>query len=223
MKRVFFLILIALLATGAAVAEPAAAAGKALPSKTFQMKFKAVESAAALIKPLLSSEGSVSTESANGTLSVSDKPANLAAIAAALQEFDVAPRSLKLSIRLVLAGRGGAGARMPEEARDLSTELSMLGFTSAEPLGQADIEGHEGESAAVEMANGYRAAFKFGDYDPTSKTVSVSDLHVSKLTTDHATKDLYRTTLNLKVGQTYLFATTRKGEKALVIVMAVRK
>ena len=208
MKRVFLLILVAAFTTGLAMAEPAADAGKALPSRTFEMKFKAVDRAATLIKPLLSPEGSVSTESSNGTLTVSDKPANVAAIAAALQEFDTAPRPLKLSIRLVLAGRAGAGARIPEEVRDLAPKLAMIGFNSAEALGQAGIEGHEGEPAAIEMANGYRAAFKFGDYDPTSKTVSVNDLHVSKLDADQSAKDLYRTTLNLKVGQTYILATT---------------
>lgn len=223
MKRLFLFILIAALTTGVAMAEPAADGGKGLPSRTFQMKFKAVDRAATLIKPLLSPEGSVSTESSTGTLTVSDKPANLSAVATALQAFDVAARPLKLSIRLVLAGRGGAGARMPEEVKDLAPKLAMIGFTTAEALGQADIEGHEGESAAVEMANGYRAAFKFGDYDPTSKTISVNDLHVSKLDADQASKDLYRTTLNLKVGQAYMFATTKKGEKALVIVMAIQK
>ena len=82
------------------------------------------------------------------------------------------------------------------------------------------------QTDAIEMATGYRADFHFGDYDPTSKTVSVNDLKLSRLDPADKTqpaKDLYKTTLNLKVGQTYIFATTKKGEKALVIVLAARK
>lgn len=224
MKRLSLLLLVALLTAGAALAEPAAEGAKALPARTFQVKYKAVDRAAAVIKPLLSAEGSVSMQPSSSALTVTDRPANLAAIAAALSEFDSAPRSLKLSIRLVMAGRGAA--RTPDEVRDLAPKLAMIGFTAAESLGQVEIEGHEGESGAVEMANGYRADFRFGDYDPASKTVSVNDLRVSRLdpsVKDQPAKDLYKTTLNLKVGQTYIFATTKKGEKALVIVLAARK
>ncbi len=224
MKRLLLLMLLATLTTGVAVAEPAAEAAKALPARTFQVKYKAIDRAAAVIKPLLSPEGSVSMQPSSNALTVTDLPANLAAVAAALGEFDTAPRPLKLSIRLVMAGHGAA--RVPEEVRDLAPKLAMIGFTAAESLGQVEIEGHEGESAAVEMANGYRADFKFGDYDPASKTISVNDLKVSRLDPakkDQPPKDLYKTTLNLKVGQTYIFVTTKKGENALVIVLAARK
>lgn len=225
MKRVFLLLLVAVLTSGAALAEPAAEGAKTLPARTFQVKYKPVDRAAALIKPLLSAEGSVSMQASTSALIVTDRTANLSAIAAALSEFDTAPRQLKLSIRLVMAGKA-AGARTPEEVRDLAPKLAMIGFNSVESLGQAEIEGREGEPAAIEMANGYRADFHFGDYDPTSKTVSVNDLKLSRLDPADKTqpaKDLYKTTLNLKVGQTYIFATTKKGEKALVIVLAARK
>ncbi len=225
MKRVFFLFFLALLTCGVALAEPVAEGAKALPARTFQVKYKAVDRAAALIKPLLSAEGSVSMQASTNALTVTDRPANLSAIAAALSEFDAVPRQLKLSIRLVMAGHGAA-ARTPEEVRDVAPKLAMIGFSSAESLGQVEIEGREGESAAVEMANGYRADFRFGEYDPTSKTVSVNDLRLSRLDPadkGQPAKDLYKTTLNLKIGQTYIFATTKKGEKALVIVLAARK
>lgn len=221
MKRIFLLICIMLLTAGVALAEPAAG-GKALSVRTFQFKYKDVDRAAAIIKPLLSAQGSLSMQPSERSLVITDRPENLSAIASALAEFDSAPRPLKLSIRLVMASRTETPSRVSGDLIDVATKLAMLRYNSVESLGQADIESREGDTGAVELANGYRAEFRLGDYDPASKTVTISEFKLSKQQ-DSQLKELYKTTLNLKVGQTLILAVTRQGQRAVVVVLAARK
>lgn len=222
MKRTFGLFLILLLTAGVALAEPAEG-GKALTVKTFQFKFKDVDRAAAIVKPMLSSEGSVSMKPSERSLVVTDRTENVNAIAAVLGEFDAAPRSLKLSIRLAVASRTETAGRVPDELRDVAPKLAMLSYNSIESLGEAEIQSHEGDNAAVELANGYRADFRMGEYNPASNSISVTDFKLSRLQ-DSQLKDLYKTTLNLKIGQTLILPVTRQaGQKAVVVVLAARK
>lgn len=221
MKRTFLLILIVLLTAGMALAEPADG-GKNLSVRTFQFKYKDVDRAAAIIKPLLSAQGSISMQPSERSLVVTDRADNLAAIVSALSEFDTAPRPLKLSIRLVMASRTDTPARVPDELRDVAPKLAMLRYNTVESLGAAEIESREGDSGSVELANGFRAEFRMGEYDPASKSVTVTDFKLSRVQ-DSQVKDLYKTTLNLKVGQTLILAATRQGQRAVVVVLAARK
>lgn len=221
MKRIFLLICIAALTTGVALAEPADG-GKALSVRTFQFKYKDVDRAAAIIKPLLSAQGSLSMQPSERSLVITDRPENLSAIASALEEFDSAPRPLKLSIRLVMASRTETPSRIADELSDVAPKLAMLRYNSVESLGQAAIESREGDAGAVELANGYRAEFRLGEYDPASKTISISDFKLSKQQ-DSQVKELYKASLNLKVGQTLILAATRQGQRAVVVVLSARK
>ncbi len=221
MKRIFLLICIAALTTGVALAEPADG-GKALSVRTFQFKYKDVDRAAAIIKPLLSAQGSLSMQPSERSLVITDRPENLSAIASALEEFDSAPRPLKLSIRLVMASRTETPSRIADELSDVAPKLAMLRYNSVESLGQAAIESREGDAGAVELANGYRAEFRLGEYDPASKTISIPDFKLSKQQ-DSQVKELYKASLNLKVGQTLILAATRQGQRAVVVVLSARK
>lgn len=221
MKRIFLLICIAALTTGVALAEPADG-GKALSVRTFQFKYKDVDRAAAIIKPLLSAQGSLSMQPSERSLVITDRPENLSAIASALAEFDSAPRPLKLTIRLVMASRTETPSRIADELSDVAPKLAMLRYNSVESLGQAAIESREGDAGAVELANGYRAEFRLGEYDPASKTISIPDFKLSKQQ-DSQVKELYKASLNLKVGQTLILAATRQGQRAVVVVLSARK
>ena len=61
MKRVLLIVLAVLFTTGVALADPAADGAKALSVRTFQLKYKTADRATAVIKSLLSADGSMST------------------------------------------------------------------------------------------------------------------------------------------------------------------
>ena len=225
-KRITLLLFLVAAICGSAFADDAAApdAQKSLTVKTFAFKYKDADKAAAVVKPLMSAEGSLSIQASTNAMVITDRPANLKAIAAALAQFDAPPVLIRLSVRLVGASRVEGEGKTPEDLKDVAPKLAMLRYNNFEDIGSANVEGHEGGPGLVDLLdNGYRAEFKFGDYDAASDTVKVSDFKVSKLQGDQLTQVL-KTTLNLKLGQTVILGAQRpQGGRALMIIVAAKK
>lgn len=224
MKRALVLCSVLLMMTSVAFADDAAAGAKSLSVRTFTFKYKDADKAAAMIKPLMSSEGSVSMQASTNALVVTDRPENLKAITKALTEFDLPPQAFRIIVRLIAASHSEGGPRVTDDTKDIAPKLGMLGFNSLEDLGSADVAGREGDPGIVSLATGYRADFKFGEYDPASDSVQISDFRLSKQQSDQLTP-LLKTTLNLRIGQMYIVGATKtpKSPRALMIVLVARK
>ena len=224
MKSLLSSLFVVLLACGVAFADANDAAK--LSVRTFQFKNKDANKAAAAIKSLMSTEGSLSIQPSANSLVITDHAENLKQIVAALAQFDTPTRPIKLVIRLVSAGRDGSG-RIPAEVQDIAPKLAMLRYNSLELLGDVDVEGNEGQSALIDVGGAYRAEWKFGEYDPASDSIKVTDLHLSKL--GGAQKDqltsLFKTSLNLKLGQTVILGASKvpNSQHALMIVLLAKR
>src|SRR6188474_3435678 len=139
MKRILTLTMALFLVTalGAqSVFADAADVGKTLTAKTFVFKHKQADKAANVIKGILSSEGSMSIQPTANSLVVTDLPANMKKIAAALAAFDAPAQALQLSIRLVSASRGAANKVDPAVA-DVASKLSLFRYNVLESVGAA--------------------------------------------------------------------------------------
>jgi len=223
-RRLLFALMALALISGTAFAD-AADAGKALSVRTFQFKFKEADKAAVVIKPLVSGEGSMAIQPSSNSLVVTDHPDNLKAIAAALQQYDAPARNVRLSVRLVGASRVDPSIAVEPgaELKDIATELSLLRFNSFERLGETELQGKEGEPGLLDLASGYRAEFKFGEYDPASDTIRLNDFRLSRLQNDQLVP-LYKATLNLKLGRTVIVGATKpQGQRALMIVVVAKR
>jgi Bacterial type II/III secretion system short domain len=225
MKRLFAVMMLALCLLAVPAFADAADAGKKLSVQTFQFKHKQAEKAAGVIKSLLSPEGSMSMQASANSLVVTDAPENLKKIAAALAEFDTAAQAFRLTVRLVSASRGAAneGPRVPAELRDVAPKLALLRYNVLESMGQREILGKEGEPGIVDL-NGYRADFRFGEYDAASDSIKVSDFKLSRMEGDQLAPML-KTTLNLKLGQTVILGATKQpqSQRALMIVVTAKR
>lgn len=227
MKRFLMAVAMVVLSCGVALGEPASE-GKALTVRTFHFNFKEADKAAAVIKQLMSSEGSISIQPAANSLVITDHADNMKQIAQALADFDKAARAFKISVRLIAASRvEGAGPRVPDELRDVAPKLAMLRYNSFEDLGDVDLEGHEGEPGIVEMDNGYRGDFRIGEYDPSSDSVKINDFRLSKLQGPHNDQltQVLKTSLNLKLGQTVILGASKgsQSQRALMLVIMARQ
>src|ERR1051325_10505688 len=122
MKRLTTIVLTLLfLVSASAFADDAAEAGKSLTVRTFQFKFKKAENAAAVIKPLMGEDATISIRATS--LVVTDLPQNLKKIAATLDEFDAETQPFRLSMRIVSAARAAASeARVRSEERRVGKE-----------------------------------------------------------------------------------------------------
>ena len=225
MKRFAMMMLMALLLVSATAFADAADVGKSLSVRSFTFKHKQAENAAAIIKSLMSADGTMSIQPKTNSLVVTDDPENLKKIAAALAEFDSAPQPFRLSVRLVSATRNPAAraARVPEELRDVESQLANLRYTNVQSVGSAELAGKEGEPGLIDLTQ-YRADFKFGQYDPASDTIAVSDFKLSRLDGDQLAP-MMKTTLNLKLGQTVIMGVTRdaKSQRALILVLSAKR
>jgi len=221
MKRILTALCAFLLVCGVAVAAPREP-GQALTVRTFTFKHKEADKAAAAIKTLLSADGSMSIQPSTNALVVTDRAENLKAIAKTLADFDADAKSFRLSVRIVSAARGAA--HVPDALKDLKPWLSVLPYQNFEKEGDAEVQGKEGDPGLVDLANGYRAEFKFGDYDPASDSIKITDLQISKTQKDQLAA-LLKTSLNLRLGQTYLLgaARTPESKRALMIVLVARR
>lgn len=223
MKRIA-VVLMAFLFVSAALADTADV-GRSLSVRTFQFKHKQADKAAAMIKERLSADGSMSIQPTANSLIVTDDPETLKAIAAMLAKYDAPPQPFHLTVRLVSAGRGGktAGARIPDELRDLESKLALLRYDSIESIGAAEFDGKEGEPGLANLAT-YRAEFNFGEYDPASDTIAITDFKLSRLD-DGTLAPMMKTTLNLKLGQTFIMGVTRQpsSQRALMMVLSARR
>ena len=225
MTRFLMSVLAVLLVSTSAFADAAAGdVGKSLTVRTFQLKHKQADRAAAVIRPLMSAEGSMNIQPATNALVVTELPENLKKIAAALAQFDAPAQTLQLNIRLVSAGRGTAEqARVDQVLSDVESKLSLLRYNILESIGSAKVSGKEGEPGLVEL-NGYRADFKFGEYDPASDSVQLGEFRLSRLSGDQLAPML-KTTLNLKLGQTVIIGATKdpNSSRALMIVVTAQR
>ena len=223
-RRLLFALIALAVMTGTAFAD-AADAGKALSVRTFQFKFKEADKAAAVIKPLVSGEGSMAIQPSSNALVVTDHPDNLKAITAALLQYDAPARNVRLSVRLIGASRVDPSkvTDPAPELKDIATELSMLRFNAFDRLGESEVQGKEGEPGLIDLGTGYRAEFKFGEYDPASDTIKLNDFRLSKLQNDQLVP-LYKASLNLKLGRTVIVGATRpQGQRALMIVVVAKR
>ena len=140
LNRTALMLIALLMVSTVAVADDADAdSARTLSVRTFQFKHKDADRAAAMIKQLMSAEGSLSIQPGTNSLSITDRAENLKAIAAALAKYDTPPQAFKLTVRLVSAERvDPANAPAVSEAlKDVADKLSMRqpwpGFSKSRP------------------------------------------------------------------------------------------
>jgi hypothetical protein len=223
MKRLV-LLLMCLLAVSATLYADAGDGSRNLSVRTFQFRHKQADQAAAVIKQFMSAQGSMSIQPGANSLVVTDDPENLKKIASVIAQFDAPPQTFQLAIRLVSAERAAADrAHVDRELDDVAAKLALLRYNVLERVGSADVLGKEGDPGVVDIGP-YRANFAFGEYDPASDSLRLSDFRLSRLDGDQLAP-MMKTTLNLKIGQTLILGATRQpnSQRALMIVVSAKR
>lgn len=215
-RRLLFALLSLLLATAVFAADE-----KKMTARSFEFNHKAAERAAAAIKGYMSPEGSLSIQPSTNRLVVTDYPENIRKITAAIEKFDVPARAFRVSVKLVVAGRGGE-AKVPADLKEVAQKLSgVLRFNTFEKVGEIDTVGKEGAPLLTEIAPGYRADFTIGEYDAASDTIRIDDFKLSKVGDDSAVVPLLTTALNLKLDQTVVLGASRGPQSGKVLMLVL--
>ncbi|HUO84319.1 MAG TPA: secretin N-terminal domain-containing protein [Thermoanaerobaculia bacterium] len=214
------LLLLTLFVPAAAVQADDAPAER-LIARSFELRFKEIERAAAVIRTLLSPEGSIALQPSKRALVVTDRPANLQRVEEVLGRYDVPAREVEIQILLVSASRSQAPRSVPEGLEEITTKLGgVFRFNSFEKLGEITARGREGDPLVLDL-DGYRASFRVGDYDPIANSVKLSDFHLDRVQ-DEEGQPLLRSTLNLRIGQTVVVGASRQPQSARALMLVLR-
>ena len=222
MKKLALVTLLALVLSGGSAFADAAEERQA--ARSFQLRHRDASRAAAVIKPLITSTGSVSIQPSSNTLVVTDAPSALAEIERALDEFDAPAKQFEVAIRLVSASRVSNPPPVPPALRDISTKLSgVLRFNRFDSLGEIEAGGREGDPLRVGLSEAYRAEFKLGEFDPVTQSLQLTDFRLLRLTQGSGDlQPVFRNaTLNLKVGQTVVLGVSKSPEDARVLMLVL--
>ena len=200
-----------------------------LSVRSFPLRYKEADRVAAVIKSLMSPEGSLSIQPNAKTIVVTDHAENLKNIAGAIEKFDVPARAFRLELKLIYAGRAPAAGKVPDDLKEIAAKLSgVLRFNTFEKAGEISVIGKEGDPIIAKIDDIYRADLRFGEYDPQSDSVRVTAFQLSRITTSGKdagqVEPLLTTNLNLRLGQTAVVGATRQPEssRALMLILTAR-
>lgn len=219
MKKLTLTTLILLMLAWTGVAQ------ESISARSFTLKHKTPEAAAAVVKSLMTAEGSFSIQPGKESLVITDRKDVLERIAAVIEEFDAPPRLYSIELVLVSAGREASPPAVPRELRELSEKLSgVLRFNSFRRIGGSTVAGREGDSSVLTF-DGHRASFDFGEYDPVSGSLRIEQFRLDRVDGDAEGRTLLETSLNLRVGQTVVLGAARQPDagRALMIVVRARE
>lgn len=226
MKKASILILLLMLVAPALFAD--AQADEPLLARTFRFRYRDASQAAVMIKPLISSSGSVSIQPSTNTLVVTDSRLVLSHVARAIREYDAPPQSFRVGVKLVAASRATNPPPVAEDLREISAKLSgVLRLNRFDKLGDVSAEAREGEPVLTGLDTFYRAEFRVGDFDPVSQTIRVEEFRLSRLPegSGEVQQLLKPTTINLRIGQTHVIGASRlpDSDRVLMLILIVNR
>jgi len=153
-----------LLAVSAALGAPE----EPLVARAFEIQFRSLSDASELVSPLLSSDGSVTLQPRLGILTIQDRRSVIDRIAEVLEDFDVAPRNVEVTVGLFLGtdrrdeevGRGISESVPSREVRGVSETLGdFTKWNAYRPLGSRSVTGAEGTRVEVPVGDEYRVSY----------------------------------------------------------------
>lgn len=200
--------------------------------KVFTLKYRKVEDALALLRPLLSDAGAVSAilETNGNSLTVRASSARVDQISRELATFDVPLRAIDIVVTLLKSSgektHGGDKADVSEEIRGIGERLKKLfNVTAFTRLDSVVFQGIEGERVANVMGGGYRLEFVV---DPArdGTQVQLRDLSLQRVRHEAGKEvrgEIVRTSINVNLGQPYILGVGRDesaGDKLFAVFFA---
>jgi hypothetical protein len=207
----------------------AASAAEPVGVKVFVLRYKRVEEATLLIRPLLSDSGSILLQSKINALTITDRTAALNTIAQALAQFDVPPRGFSIAVKMVRARADAAAGDLSKEIGGIGNKLrEVFRFNDYSLIDSAVLGGAEGDSVSYLLGGEYRLTFRI---DPAGQgsTLRLSAFALARERTAANGRrvdfPLFRTSLNVGLNQTLVIGASKEeaSKKALLLILLVQE
>jgi len=203
--------------------------------KVFTLKFRKVEDALAVLRPLLSDVSdsravSVVLETNLNSLTVRGTPARVEQITQAVAAFDVPLRAIDIAVTLLRSAgeraRGVQTANVSEEIRGIGEKLKKLfNVTDFNRLDSVVVQGIEGQRVTYALRGGYRLEFLL-EPSRDGKEVQLRDLSLERVRREAGKEirgGILRTSINVNLGQPYILGVGRDEsapDKLFVVISA---
>jgi hypothetical protein len=222
MRLVVVSLVVVLPSFPASFAEP-----EEVESLTYTVKFKQLEDAILLLKPLMGDRGSFTVHPRLKAITLMDEPANLMRIIKILSDFDQPPRSVRLSIQVLNAteaappssDRGAGAASVRSLLRDVTkwSEVSVIG--------SASILGVEGAESSLNVGDGFRVRFSVDTVAPLQGVVKFERFALDRVVHESDGRvrhvPIWDTVINLRDKQRLLLGATSSQESKRAIFLSV--
>lgn len=237
-RTVFALVLASVVAPSEVVnAEDKGARGEDFVARMFKIEHQSAESIAKAIRHLGSGDrdSKIETNESLDTITVRDRPSNVAVIEHAVKQLDVPRPDVSFQIRVLIAGPTGetsVPADMQKVVRELKQNLQFKAYTQVSALTHRVRSGGRIDSkGTIQLVPPAVEKPTRADYDlelrPVvsgarrgSRTVQVRSLSFEL---DPDTRDIgnaeIRTDVVIPEGETVVVGTAALGPRALVLVM----
>lgn len=219
-----------LLAAGAAPAVSTAPTPEPDVVRVFTLKHRKAEEVFLLVRPLLTSRGSIVVQPGLNALTVRDALAVVEKTARAVEQFDVPPRGYSVSVSLLRATTGPAPRTSPtpvaEQIRGVGARLRKLfSFTDYAPIDEVVLQGLEGDPVSWSLGESYRIDFLL-ESGGGGEVLRLRNLVLSKVRRDEkgreTARDVARTSINLRLREPFVLGVGREegGSAALFLVLS---
>ena len=134
----------------------------ALETRVFTIHFKEISDIFLLIEDHIGPDGSIWMQPKLKTISITDRAATLDRIEGLIAGYDLPPRNVEISFRLILATTvGEEGQVRPPRIRDILRKIDEVTtrWGNYRLLGSATVIGTEGERSEIQVGDGYRIGF----------------------------------------------------------------
>lgn len=213
-------------------ASPAAEAAPARPSalglRVFTLHYKKIDDVYMLISPYVGPRGSVKTQPAQRTLTVQDAPETLQRIAALIASYDVPPRSVEVSVQLIVATAGASQQEpAPPPIRGVIDKLNALStrWTDYKMVGNARVLGTEGERSSLRVGEDYRVDFRIDQVSDESRVIRFKPFELLRREAVVEGPERYasvmNTVLNLRDSQQFIVGASKVEQSNRALFMTI--
>src|SRR5688500_7313657 len=233
-RPVALVVALAALAGWAGGTSPAAAQSESeaatLRIYSYRLVNQPAAEAIALVRPLMSQQGTVELQPPTNTIVIRDSLSALSRIVPGLRGFDHAVLPLRPEVRIVEAAHGGLW--VPVEARPpepLSSRLrSLFRYDRYEVSARGGLDAREGEDVTYELGQGYVVNFRLGTL-LADQRIRLNGLRIMRAVDDPEAKvspaftvrTLLNGNFNLWLDQTLVLTLTQSESSPRALMVAV--
>jgi hypothetical protein len=211
--------------------------GPALATRAFPIRYREVDDAIRLVRPLLGEGGSLTLQPRLRAITITDEPARLDRMAEVLAAFDVPPRRVNLAVSLIMGSKGDGGPSGEELERPRRAVPRLPGFDSTlralehtvwtdyRLLGSASFTAAEGEVSELSLGEEYRIRLRVDTVDPKHRVTRFDRITLERQVGPSGGGGgflpIWDAVLNLKDDMLYVFGATRMEDSRRAIFLSV--